>query len=510
MSSRPPRLPTERRLGDAPAESDTAPDGTLRLRLKAIETDHPPPSFASTPFERQALQTSRQPSAPPQTLTAFDWLDTVVDEMLVASDRVVDEPSAAATFSTAPRVMGRPSGIERVEPQVSDSAILGQVVLGYSPMIDRNRAVIATRLTVVPVRPAMPLDAGALLRTLGEVWPSGGGAVSLNVSSEHLLSDLLRAEPTKNVMIEVPAFLAGEPSNARPLLELAARGNTLLLKGRPLRELPAEVLPCFRWSIIDLADDRRAGTGRPPADVRRGIPHVQSGVRTMAQLNECFERGAVAVLGWPIHDPIDREPRPDLQVAVEMINRIDRAEPVEALEHTLTRDPALAYELMRYLNTQAFGLQVETGSFRHAIMMLGYRDLRRWLALQLAHAGDDSHARPVNYAAMRRGLLMRELAPAGSDEETRSELFMCGVFSLLHRVFGKPVGELLQTLLVPERVRQALVDQAGSLFPMLELARAVESELPQEIRAAADAVFVRPAEINRALLRTLAVAFRSE
>ena len=39
------------------------------------------------------------------------------------------------------------------------------------------------------------------------------------------------------------------------------------------------------------------------------------------------------------------------------------------------RDPALAYELMQHINSQAFGLSVETGSFRHAIMMIGYQEL---------------------------------------------------------------------------------------------------------------------------------------
>ena len=35
---------------------------------------------------------------------------------------------------------------------MSDATILGQVALGYSPFIDRNRAVSATRLTVFPLR----------------------------------------------------------------------------------------------------------------------------------------------------------------------------------------------------------------------------------------------------------------------------------------------------------------------------------------------------------------------
>jgi EAL and modified HD-GYP domain-containing signal transduction protein len=44
---------------------------------------------------------------------------------------------------------------------------------------------------------------------------------------------------------------------------LHASGSTLLLKGRPLQELPREVLPCFKYSIIDLADERRLGENTP-------------------------------------------------------------------------------------------------------------------------------------------------------------------------------------------------------------------------------------------------------
>ena len=44
-----------------------------------------------------------------------------------------------------------------------DHPILGQIALSYSPVIDRNRAVTATRLTVWPINPSQRLDAAALL-----------------------------------------------------------------------------------------------------------------------------------------------------------------------------------------------------------------------------------------------------------------------------------------------------------------------------------------------------------
>ena len=48
---------------------------------------------------------------------------------------------------------------------MQDHPVLGQVALGYSPMIDRQRAVVATRLTIFPQRADTSPDAAELLRT---------------------------------------------------------------------------------------------------------------------------------------------------------------------------------------------------------------------------------------------------------------------------------------------------------------------------------------------------------
>ncbi len=401
---------------------------------------------------------------------------------------------------------------------MNDNTILGQVALGYSPFIDRSRAVSATRLTVFPLHPEATPDVAQLLHAVGGVWPANGSKASLNVLSENLLQDLLRAAPSPNLMVEVPAFMAVDPANVTALQNLHAAGTVLLIKGRPLKELPREVLPCFTYSIIDLADDRRINeTGAAtPAGVERNIPHVQAGVRTLVELESCFARGAAAVLGWPIDDVINmslakgKQPQNDLQVIVELIQRVDKEEPIEKLEGTLKRDPSLAFKLMRYINSPAFGLRVEISSFRHAIMMLGYQRLKRWLALLLATAGKDGNMKPVMFAAVRRGLLMEELVRSSGDEEMRNEMFICGVFSLLDRMFKQPFSELLKTIPVPERVYQALVDGSGPYQPYFDLVRAVENESLYDFRSAADTLMLSVSEINRCVLSALTSASQVE
>jgi c-di-GMP phosphodiesterase len=419
---------------------------------------------------------------------------------------------------------------------MSNPPILGQLVLGYSPMIDRERAAVATRLTVFPEKRDAAPDPQALLDALLAVWPapdgpitlslrpidlSGGAAaapavptratpLSLNIASEPWLRAMLALAPPPHIMLELPAFMVSDPANHGAIRNLHEAGGVLIVKGRPVTELPRELLPCFRHSLIDVTEDRRTADSTPPPGTQRTITHIQVGVRTRAELDAAFTRGAVATLGWPLEDEIaaaaGKSAGADLAVVTELIKRVDAEEPVERLEAVLKNDPQLGFRLMRYLNSAAFGLSVEISSFQHAMMMLGYKKLKRWLALLLVSSSRDPAQRPAMFAAVRRGLLMEELVRGSGDDEMRGEVFICGVFSLLDRMLGQPFAELLESVPVPDRVRQALVDGNGPYQPYLTLVKALEQGARGDIREAADASFLGLAEINGALLRAMALA----
>jgi EAL and modified HD-GYP domain-containing signal transduction protein len=234
-------------------------------------------------------------------------------------------------------------------------------------------------------------------------------------------------------------------------------------------------------------------------------------------MEQSFARGAEAVLGWPIDDVIasgmakaKTAGQPDMQVMVELIRQVDTEAPIEKLEATLKRDPSLAFKLMRYINSPAFGLRVEISSFRHAIMMLGYKRLKRWVALLLATASKDVNLKPVMFAAVRRGLLMEELSRASGDEEMRNEMFICGVFSLLDRMFQQPFPELLGNIPVPERVYQALAEETGPYQPYVQMVHAIENESLVDFREAAEALMMSVSEVNRAQLRAFTAASQLE
>ena len=421
---------------------------------------------------------------------------------------------------------------------MQEHPVLGQVALGYTPMINRQREVVATRLTVFPERPDAALDAGALLVALQEVWPAAEAAaneplklsprpldltargarapgarppVTLNLAGEGLLRAVMAAAPATQFMIEVPAFMAGDAGFAAQLRQLHEAGNLLMIKGRPLQPLPPEVLALFSHSIVEMGEDRRTGEASPEAAAMRKITTVQAGARTSEDVEAAFQRGAVAVLGWPMDDappkPSARGSVPsDVNTVMTLISGVERERPVAELEAVLKRDPALAFRLMRYLNSPAFGLSVEISSFGHALMMLGYQRLKRWLALLLASSAKGVNATPVMYAAVRRGLLMEELGREQGDAEMRGEMFICGVFSLLDRLLQQPFAELLANVPVPERVAQALRGEGGPYQPYLDLVRAMEQESIYDTRERSEALMLGPVTVNRAVLVALRAA----
>ncbi len=395
---------------------------------------------------------------------------------------------------------------------MNEHPVLAQVVLGYCPQLDRQRRITATRLTVFPQRPDATPDAHELLQALAHHWPEGGEALLLNIASEGLLRDTLSADPPLHVSLELPAFMAADARLEPALSVLHARGQLLLLKGRPAGELSRAALQCFRLAIVEFGDDRRDAADASGGT--RSLGFVQSGVTRASEVEQSFARGAEAVLGWPIDEALGRgngkAVAPDLKVIVELINRVDRQESIDRLEAALKNDPTLAFRLVRYINSAAFGLRVEISSFRHAIMMLGYQKLKRWLALLLASASTDPNMRPVMFAAVRRGLFMEELVRSAGDEQMSSEIFICGVFSLLDVMMGQPFEPLLRSIPVPQDVHDALVRGSGRYRPYLELVRAVEQESLFDIRNAGESLMLSAAEINRALLRALAAARQLE
>ncbi len=387
---------------------------------------------------------------------------------------------------------------------------LARALMGYEPIVDRRRNAIAMRLTIdadTVARGGGAPNMAALYRELSVHWAGSDSAIALK-STCAIDDELLALEPLKTIWIEVPAAFAETAAGQEILPRLRKRGFTMILAGQPRAPLAPALAPAFGLSIIHVDEDRRlkAEPGLS-VDARRSIPYVQEGVRSIATMDACFATGAHAVIGWPMEDALRQSgaanSSADYLTIIELISMLDRGEDPAALESIIRRDAALAYKLLRFINSPGFGLSVEVQSFRHAVMMLGYARLKRWLALLLATASKEANLRPLMVASFRRGVFLENLIGAGPDDPLRDEVFILGVFSLLDKLMRQPFAELFKKLHVPARVCETLLEGRGPYAPYLRVVELLERGPDSRLQESLDACVMSLEHCNRAVLRAL-------
>lgn len=392
---------------------------------------------------------------------------------------------------------------------MTTATTLSQSLIGYAPLVDHKRNAMATRMTVRPASSATSY--ARLYAELAEACPPDAPPLILSV--EGLVPDegLTQLPVHDSIWAEIPAEVLTRPEGLDLARTLHRNGYKLVLNGRPEGGLAQDLIPAFRMSLIHVDNDRRLQAPAPsvgaPSSVKRSIPYAQVGVASISMMERCFATGAAAVVGWPFEDTFKHassaNSNPDFMTITKLIQLIDQGEDVGEMEALIRRDPALAYRLLRYINSPAFGLRVEVQSFRHAVMMLGYGKLRRWLMLLVTTSCKDANMRPIMFASFRRGLVLERLIPADDDPTMRDEVFILGVFSLLDKLFRESFETLFATLQVPERVQETLVDRTGPYAQYLSIVEALEqgpsTHLPDLL---ADAV-MSVEQCNHALVAAL-------
>jgi c-di-GMP-related signal transduction protein len=188
-------------------------------------------------------------------------------------------------------------------------------------------------------------------------------------------------------------------------------------------------------------------------------------VATWHDFDACAALGLDAFVGklhlTPRTGPAIKGMNPTQTIILQLMQMVQNNEDVPKLEAVLKRDPALIYKLLRFINSAGFGAGREVQSLRQAIAMLGYAPLYRWLVLLLAGASASGYSPVLMETAVVRArlceLLGQKFLPRGEGEH----LFVAGMFSLLDRLLGMPMKEVLETIQLPEPVVRALLGGRG-------------------------------------------------
>lgn len=144
----------------------------------------------------------------------------------------------------------------------------------------------------------------------------------------------------------------------------------------------------------------------------------------------------------------------------------------DELEKQISIDASISYKLLKCINSAYYSLPRKVDSIKHAIVMLGRRQISSMASL-LALANTEDMPPEIIHLAMVRAK-MNELLAVAAGLKPPEAYFTTGLLSALDIIMERDLAELIQPLPLSEDVVDALLHRKGSLGEALACTLACE------------------------------------
>ncbi|MES2352309.1 MAG: HDOD domain-containing protein [Pseudomonadota bacterium] len=307
-----------------------------------------------------------------------------------------------------------------------------------------------------------------------------------------LSTDALHQLPPERTVLSIRTAELANPDTMAAVQALRAGGVGILLREADLTRigsrLPARTYAALKQSSVGMV-------ARP--------------VSNWGDFDACAALGLNAFVGklhlTPRPSSDSKGLNPAQTIIMQLMQMVRQNADIVQLEAVLKRDATLSYKLLRFINSAGFGAGREIQSLKQALTLLGYTPLYRWLTLLLATASTSGYSPVLLETAVVRGRLAELLGQAALGKSEAENIFVAGMFSLLDRLLGITMQEVLANIQLSDDVVAALLTRSGKYGPYLALAEACElnSDLVASLAAS---LKLSPEDVNKAHLSALAWA----
>jgi len=137
-------------------------------------------------------------------------------------------------------------------------------------------------------------------------------------------------------------------------------------------------------------------------------------------------------------------------------------------------DAALAYKLLRLINSGVFPIQSKIASLKQALVYLGQERLKKFVSLIVtAHTAGKKPAELMQVCVVRARFC--ELIAKKVAKHQSGEAFLTGLFSLLDAILDQPMSLLVEKLPFQDDIKAALLEEKNTLYYILKVVKAYET-----------------------------------
>ncbi len=304
-----------------------------------------------------------------------------------------------------------------------------------------------------------------------------GRKAFINCTRDVLLKDYITLLPPEQTAVEVLEDVPPDDLVMAACERLAAGGYTIVMDGFTANDPRERLAPLARILKVDFRSV-------PIAEAKSLIARYGSRSQMLAEKVETREEfDAARKAGFALFQGFFFR-KPELMMAREIpANQVNYLRMLKALsqpeldsrelETMIKSEVSLCYRLLRYLNSAHFAFSREIQSVRHALTILGEREIRRWIRMVITLGVAENKPSDLVLSAMVRARLCELLGarvPHGDDD-----VFLVGLLSMMDAILELPIGVILEGIHLEREMKAVLLGEKSRLSSLFGLMLAQEN-----------------------------------
>lgn len=370
--------------------------------------------------------------------------------------------------------------------------ILKDFFLARQPVLNREQRLFAYELLFCNAKSGavqhgydMPTTATVIEHAaeLGISQVTGDSIGFIAVDGAMVMSDIIKFLPPARFVLVLAPSVEFSYEIVERIKELTVLGFSFAMDTLSMRTPNMQaVLSVVRYIKVDtqrIPEDKLSALVAQLKPLNKKL--LGQRIDTHGAFKACLEAGFDLFQGLYFAKPVvmaGKKIAPSHIAVLKLMELLMSDAESSEVERVIKQNAALGLNLLRMVNTPAAGFHHRIDSIRHALVVIGRRQLQRWLQILLYAANDKKQhlPSPLLLAATTRGKLMELLSEKlKPHNRTIADIaFTVGIMSHMDALFGVSMEELLKQFTVADEVRDALLEHKGFCGELLKLVECLE------------------------------------
>jgi c-di-GMP-related signal transduction protein len=352
------------------------------------------------------------------------------------------------------------------------------VAIARQPILDAKARVFGYQLvyecgpaSLDPVDTAAAQTLSEAVLSIGIESLSSGRPLFINLTRSLLLGGAGSLLPPSTVLT-LDEHVNGDADVLEACKELRRQNYSLAVTQFGPTATTPELLPFAQYARVDLRRTKSVDWKTVARQLTSlGIKPIAERVENAEAAGAAIDAGFPLLQGYYFCRPTAflAAQIPARRLAyIKLLSALNREDvSFDEVEELVTHDLSLSVRVLRAVNSAAFGIRHEITSLRHALVLLGLAQVRKWASVwAMAGLGEGDSSGIVSMSLVRARCCeyLAEVMP----HRVGSGYFLLGLCSLLDVILRRPMHLAIEDLPLPDLIRDALLGERNVARTVLE------------------------------------------